>query len=81
MLSFFSGHEEEGIVVLEFDGAFRVFVALFKVFVVLVERLVVCFGEVDWLLDESDLSEQWGQFDGPLTDVVVLLEQVKVPGL
>ena len=45
------------------------------------ERVVIVLGHDDWLLCESDLVEHWLQIECPLTDVVVLFEEIEVPRL
>ena len=45
------------------------------------EGVIVLLGQVDWLLSEADVIEERLEIECPLTDIVVLLEQIEVPGL
>ena len=75
LLAFFSGcSDEESVIVTEFHMS-TIWHLLLQ------EGVIVLLGQVDWLLSEADVIEERLEIECPLTDIVVLLEQIEVPGL
>ena len=75
LLAFLSvGSDEESIIVTEFHMS-TIWHLLLQ------EGVIVLLGQVDWLLSEADVIEEGFEIECPLTDVVVLLEQIEIPGL
>ena len=75
VFSILFGDQEESAVIAELNvcaGGLHLFLQ-----VCLVEHL----GQLDGLLSETDVVEEWLQIECPLADVVILLEDIEVPGL